>query len=314
MTVAENEAHIPVLLNEVLEGLAIKPDGIYLDGTFGRGGHAREVLDRLGPEGRLLAVDKDPEAVAVARQRFGDDARFSIERGSFVMLGQLATARGWQGKVSGILLDLGVSSPQLDTPERGFSFRSDGPLDMRMDPEQGISAAEWLASEDEGVIAQVLKEYGEERFAKRIAHAIVRTREESGPITTTRQLAEVVAKANPRWEKNKDPATRSFQAIRIYINRELDDLESALAQSVDLLAPGGRLAVISFHSLEDRRVKRFIRDQARGDELPLDLPVMASEVNARLRAVGKAIKPGKDELARNPRARSSVLRVAERLA
>lgn len=307
--------HQPVLLEEVLAALALRPDGIYLDGTFGRGGHAAAVLTRLGPEGRLLAVDKDPEAVAVAGERFGADARFEIERGSFTMLGQMVRERGWTGQVAGILLDLGVSSPQLDDAGRGFSFRSDGPLDMRMDPDSGVSAAEWLATAPEKEIAQVLKEYGEERFAGRIARAIVRTREaDPEALRTTRQLAEVVAKANPRWEKHKDPATRSFQAIRIFINRELDDLDGFLAQVPDLLAPGGRLAVISFHSLEDRRVKRFIRREERGPELPPDLPVTADQVPSRLRAVGRAVRAGKAECERNPRARSAVLRVAERPA
>ena len=307
--------HKPVLLQEVLEALAIRADGIYLDGTFGRGGHAAEVLRRLGPEGRLLAVDKDPLAVAVARERFSEDPRFAIERGSFAQLGQWVAARGWSGKVNGILLDLGVSSPQLDAAERGFSFRQDGPLDMRMDPEQGMSAADWLAQAQEEEIARVLKEYGEERFAKRIARAIVRSREESGPIVSTARLAEVVARANPAWEKGKDPATRSFQAIRIFINRELEDLEVFLEQCVAMLAPGGRLAVISFHSLEDRLVKRFIRQQERGDELPPDLPLRQSEMwQARLRSVGKAIRAGAQELEENVRARSAVLRVAEKPA
>lgn len=309
MTAAE---HTPVLLEEVLAALAIRPDGIYLDGTFGRGGHAAEILARLGPEGRLLAADKDPQAVAVARQRFGADPRFAIERGSFTGLAAWTAGRGWVGKVAGILLDLGVSSPQLDDAGRGFSFRWDGPLDMRMDPEHGMSAAEWLAQAEEGEIARVLKEYGEERFAKRIARALVRSRAEA-PITRTAQLRDIVAHANPAWEKGKDPATRSFQAIRIFINRELDDLDDFLAQSVDLLAPGGRLAVISFHSLEDRRVKQFIRRQMRGAELPPDLPVRETErPRPRLVAVGRKIVAGAEEVAANPRARSAVLRVAEK--
>jgi len=305
--------HRPVLLDEVLAALNIRPEGIYLDGTFGRGGHSAAILQQLNDNGRLLATDKDPQAVEVARQRFASDKRFSIVQGSFTMLGQEVEKRGWKGKVDGILLDLGVSSPQLDDPQRGFSFHRDGPLDMRMDPESGVSAAEWLATAKEAEIAQVLKEYGEERFAKRIARAIVQQREMS-PITTTGQLAKIVAEANPKWEKDKNPATRSFQAIRIFINSELDELEQTLAQSVDLLAPGGRLAVISFHSLEDRRVKRFIRDEARGGEFPPDLPVTEAQFNRRLRAVGKDIRAGQEELAVNPRARSAVLRVAERLA
>ncbi len=305
--------HHPVLLDEVLESLNIRPDGIYLDGTFGRGGHSAAILQRLSENGRLLAMDKDPEAVAVAQSRFAGDSRFSIVRGSYTMLEQEVEKRGWRGKVDGILLDLGVSSPQLDDPTRGFSFRHDGPLDMRMDPESGHSAAEWLAEAGEGEIAMVLKEYGEERFAKRIARAIVHERAQA-PITTTARLAKIVADANPKWEKDKHPATRSFQAIRIFINAELEELEQVLSQSVEMLAPGGRLALISFHSLEDRRVKRFIRDEARGGDFPPGLPVTDAQLNRRLRAVGKDIRAGKAELAVNPRARSAVLRVAERLS
>jgi 16S rRNA (cytosine1402-N4)-methyltransferase len=306
--------HHPVLLEEVLEALQIRADGIYLDGTFGRGGHSARMLAQLGENGRLLATDKDPQAIATAKQRFGDDSRFSIVRGSFTMLAAEAEQRGWHGKVDGILLDLGVSSPQLDDASRGFSFMNDGPLDMRMDPESGVSAAQWLATAKASEIAEVLKEYGEERFAKRIAGAIVKVREEPGALTTTAQLAKVVKEANPKWERDKHPATRSFQAIRIYINRELDDLDAFLEQAVELLAPGGRLAIISFHSLEDRRVKRFIREEARGDDFPPDLPVMDSQLNRRLKPVGKAIRAGKAELALNPRARSAVLRVAEKVA
>ncbi len=305
--------HRPVLLDEVLEALNIRPDGIYLDGTFGRGGHSAAILERLSENGRLLAMDKDPQAIAVAQSRFAGDSRFSIVRGSYTMLGQEIEQRGWKGRVDGILLDLGVSSPQLDDPSRGFSFRHDGPLDMRMDPDSGQSAAEWLAEASESDIAMVLKEYGEERFAKRIARAIVRERTQA-PITTTARLAKIVAEANPKWERDKHPATRSFQAIRIFINAELEELEQVLAQSVDVLAPGGRLAVISFHSLEDRRVKRFIRDEVRGGEFPPGLPVTDAQLNRRLRAVGKDIRAGEAELAVNPRSRSAVLRVAERLS
>jgi 16S rRNA (cytosine1402-N4)-methyltransferase len=305
--------HRPVLLEEALEALNIRPDGIYLDGTFGRGGHSAAILEHLNENGRLLAMDKDPQAIAVAQSRFGGDSRFSIVRGSYTMLGQEVEQRGWKGKVDGILLDLGVSSPQLDDPGRGFSFRHDGPLDMRMDPESGISAAEWLAEAGEAEIAQVLKEYGEERFARRIARAIVRERDQA-PIATTARLAKIVAEANPKWERDKHPATRSFQAIRIFINAELEELEQVLEQSVEMLAPGGRLALISFHSLEDRRVKRFIRDEARGGDFPAGLPVTEAQLRRRLRAVGKDIRAGEAELAQNPRARSAVLRVAERLA
>lgn len=305
--------HLPVLLQEAVEALAIRPDGIYLDGTFGRGGHSKSIMQQLGPEGRLLAVDKDPEAIRTAAELFGDDERFEIVRGSFTMLEQEVKQRGWTGKVNGILLDLGVSSPQLDDADRGFSFRADGPLDMRMDPDSGISAADWLAKASDGDIADALKEYGEERYAKRIARAIVDSREQDGPILTTGRLAKVVTAANPRWEKNKDPATRSFQGIRIYINRELDDLDDVLTQVLNILAPGGRLAVISFHSLEDRRVKQFMRREARGGEFPLDLPITQAEFNPNIRLVGKAVRASESELAINPRARSAVLRIAERM-
>ncbi len=305
--------HLPVLLEESVKALAIKPDGIYLDGTFGRGGHSKAILQQLGPDGRLLAVDKDPEAIRTAQVQFGDDGRFEIVRGSFTMLEQEVKQRGWTGKVNGILLDLGVSSPQLDDADRGFSFRADGPLDMRMDPESGISAADWLAEASDSDIAVVLKEYGEERYAKRIARAIVESRVQDGPILTTGRLAKVVTDANPRWEKNKDPATRSFQGIRIYINRELADLDDVLAQVLNILTPGGRLAVISFHSLEDRRVKQFMRREARGGEFPPDLPVTQAQFKPNIRLVGKAVRAGEAELAVNPRARSAVLRIAERM-
>ncbi|MCP5143014.1 MAG: 16S rRNA (cytosine(1402)-N(4))-methyltransferase RsmH [Chromatiales bacterium] len=313
MNQGDFSGHVPVLLHESVDALAVRPDGIYLDGTFGRGGHASEVLARLGPDGRLLAFDKDPQAVETALRRFGSDERFSIERGSFAMLARVADQRGLRGRVDGVLLDLGVSSPQFDQGERGFSFLRDGPLDMRMDPEVGESAADWLARAREADIAQVLRVFGEERFAKRIAGAIVRTRAES-PIRTTAQLAAIIAAAVPRHEPGKHPATRSFQAIRIHINKELDDLGEALVAALEVLRPGGRLAVISFHSLEDRIVKRFIRDEARGASHVPGMPVPEHMLRRRLRAVGKEIRPGDAELARNPRARSSVLRVAERLA
>lgn len=305
-------SHRPVLLDEVLAALAIRPGGIYVDGTFGRGGHARAILEQLDDSGRLLAFDKDPQAVAAAKQQFGDDHRFAIERGSFAMLGQRVQERGWMQEIDGVLLDLGVSSPQLDSPERGFSFRHDGALDMRMDPDQGQSAAQWLASAEEYDIRRVLRDYGEERFAKRIAHAIVQRRA-ANPITTTRQLAELIAGVIPVREKDKHPATRSFQAIRIYINAELEELKTALPVALEVLRPGGRLAVISFHSLEDRIVKRFFRDEARGDSFPPNLPVPQSALSPRLRVIGKAIRASEKELAENPRARSAVLRVAERL-
>ena len=306
--------HRPVLLDEVLDGLAIRADGIYLDGTFGRGGHSAALLARLGEQGRLLAMDKDPQAVDTARQRFASEPRFEIVQGSFTRLGDEVRQRGWLGRVDGIMLDLGVSSPQLDDPRRGFSFRGDGPLDMRMDPTSGRSAAEWLNSASDSDIARVLKDYGEERHAKRIARAIVKSRTEEGALLNTARLASVVAAANPSWERDKHPATRSFQAIRIFVNGELDELEQVLAMSLDILAAGGRLAVISFHSLEDRLVKRFIRDQVRGGDFPPGLPIRDAQLQRRLRAIGKDIRAGEAELAVNPRARSAVLRVAERLA
>ena len=313
---SEGFAHRPVLFDEVLQGLAIKPDGIYVDGTFGRGGHAGAILAQLGPQGRLLAIDKDPQAVATAEKRFGADPRFAIEQGSFTQLESLVQERGWQqskrGGVDGVLLDLGVSSPQLDDPSRGFSFRHDGDLDMRMDPNSGQSAAEWLATAEEYEIRRVLREYGEEKFAKRIARAIVSARSEN-PITSTAQLAALIADASPVHERGKDPATRSFQAIRIFINDELGDIKACLPQALNVLRPGGRLAVISFHSLEDRIVKRFLRDEARGDDFPPDLPVPQSALSPRIKLVGKAIRASEQEIAENPRARSAVLRIAERL-
>ncbi len=313
---SEDFTHRPVLFNEVFEALNIQPDGIYVDGTFGRGGHAGAILDRLGEKGRLLAVDKDPQAVAVAKERFGADARFEIRRGSFSQLRQLVQESGWvqAGGVDGVLLDLGVSSPQLDDPERGFSFRKDGDLDMRMDPDAGQSAAEWLAKAEEYDIRKVLFEYGEERFGKRIARNIVKQREEA-PLQTTAQLAALIREAIPAkyHEKGKDPATRSFQGIRIYINDELNDVKACLPQALDVLKPGGRLAVISFHSLEDRIVKRFMRKEARGDDFPPDLPVPQSALTPSIKLIGKPIRASEQEVANNPRARSAVLRVAERL-
>lgn len=310
---ADTHSHQSVLLEEALDALHISASGRYVDGTFGRGGHSGALLKRLGSEGVLLAIDRDPVAVAYGCQQFAGDERFTIEQGAFSMLGQLVERWGLMGQVDGILLDLGVSSPQLDTPERGFSFMSDGPLDMRMDPTAGKSAGQWLAEASEGEIVQVLKTYGEERFAKRIARAIVETCREA-PIATTGQLAAVIAGANPVKEPGRHPATRSFQAIRIFINRELDELKDCLRQSLEVLAPGGRLAVISFHSLEDRIVKRFIRDNARGDSFPRGVPVTQDQMRARLRSVGKAIHPSEEEIQANPRARSAVLRVAERLS
>lgn len=307
------DAHRPVLLEEALQALNIKPNGHYVDGTFGRGGHSGALVARLDQDGRLLALDKDPAAVAEAKRRYGEDTRFTIRQASFANLKQEVTTLGWLGQVDGILLDLGVSSPQLDDASRGFSFQKNGPLDMRMDPSQGPSVATWLAEAREQDIARVLKEFGEERFAKRIARAIVKARAENS-ITTTGQLAAIVAAAVPSREPGKDPATRSFQAIRIFINKELDDLKACLGQVLDVLKPGGRLVVISFHSLEDRLIKRFIREQEKGDSFPLDLPVTQIQLQPRLRAVGKPVRPNEDEIRANPRARSAIMRVAERLA
>ncbi|WP_255470211.1 16S rRNA (cytosine(1402)-N(4))-methyltransferase RsmH [Pseudoxanthomonas sp. z9] len=300
--------HLPVLYTQVMEGLQVKRDGTYLDGTFGRGGHARGVLERLGPGGRLLLMDKDPEAIAHAERTFADDARVAIRRGSFAGMAEWdATAAG----LDGVLLDLGVSSPQLDVAERGFSFGKDGPLDMRMDPESGESAAEWLARADEREIADVLWTYGEERMSRRIARAIV-ARRASQPFVRTADLAEVIASAMPRGKQDIHPATRSFQAIRIHINRELADLEAGLDAALARLKTGGRLAVISFHSLEDRIVKRFIAAHAKAPPANRRLPVQEAFVPT-LRMIGDAQKGTAEEIAGNPRARSAVLRVAEKL-
>jgi 16S rRNA (cytosine1402-N4)-methyltransferase len=298
------------MLEQAIEALAIRPDGIYIDGTFGRGGHSRRILEALGEDGRLLAFDKDEDAVLVAREQFGSDRRFSIFHGSFAELADVVAERGLQQRIDGLLLDLGVSSPQIDDPERGFSFLNDGPLDMRMNRSRGQSAAEWLADADEDDICTVLREYGEERFARRIARAIVARRQQT-PITGTRDLAELVAQACPVKEKHKHPATRTFQAIRIFINRELDDLQLCLRDSLDVLARGARLVVISFHSLEDRIVKRFMRDTAQGPKLPKGLPVRHTETQGRLRLVGKSRRASEAEVRDNPRARSAVLRIAE---
>jgi 16S rRNA (cytosine1402-N4)-methyltransferase len=306
-----NDLHRPVLLDEVLDALQIKQDGLYVDGTFGRGGHAAALLERLQGQGRLLAFDKDPEALTYAANRFPTESRLMMRRGSFRNLGSVVAELGWQGKVDGVLLDLGVSSPQLDDAARGFSFLNEGSLDMRMNPQEGVSAADWLAKASAEEIADVLWKYGEERCSRRIARAIV-SRRETDLICTTRQLAELIAAAVPGRERKKHPATRSFQAIRIFINHELEDLEAVLPQVVKALAPGGRLAVISFHSLEDRLVKRFIREEQRGPQLPPDLPVMPEAFTPRLRAVGKAIRASDSEVQANPRARSATLRVAER--
>ena len=304
--------HQTVLLREAVDALVTAPDGFYVDGTFGRGGHTRYLLERLGSAGRVLAVDKDPVACETAQALAASESRFQFYHGSFAELPQQLRRMGIK-EVDGILLDLGVSSPQLDDGERGFSFLQDGPLDMRMDTSRGETAAQWLSRAGEGDIAAVLKEYGEERFARRIAAAIVAAREES-PISSTGRLAQIVSEANPKWEKHKHPATRSFQAIRIKVNRELEDLQDLLSCALDMLRVGGRLVVISFHSLEDRLVKRYMRDMARGENFPPGLPVPDSALNRRMKLVGKAIKADSEELAANIRSRSAIMRVAEKIS
>lgn len=307
-----SDTHIPVLKREVLAALSIKPGGTYLDATLGRGGHAAAICEALGAAGRLVALDRDPQAVAVGREKFANDARVTVLHGEFAEMDALLSDADLNIMFDGILMDLGVSSPQLDQAERGFSFMRDGALDMRMDPSQGISAAQWLANVDQHDLVKVLFEYGEEKFARRIARSIVQVREEA-PITTTMQLAKIVEQAVPKKQQSKKhPATRTFQAIRIYINRELEQINDALPKAVRLLAEGGRLAVISFHSLEDRLVKRFIRHHSSAKLPPRQIPVSAADYLTPLTAIGKAIKPSQEETQQNPRARSSVLRVAQR--
>ena len=304
--------HEPVLVTEVLAGMALTRDGWYVDATYGRGGHSTEILARLGDQGRLLALDKDPEAVADGRKRLGADARFQIAHAGFEDLAAIAGA--WLGgrRAQGVLLDLGVSSPQLDTAERGFSFMRQGPLDMRMDPTKGVTAAEWLARASEAELTRVLRDYGEEPRSRKLAAALVSARAER-PIKTTEELAELVAQVASRGKARIHPATRVFQALRIAVNRELEALELALRASLDVLASGGRLVVISFHSLEDRIVKRFMAHEARGDERYAGLPDVPADAQPRLRLVGRLARPSAAEIARNARARSARLRVAERL-
>jgi len=304
-------SHETVLLQEAVAALAVD-GGVYVDGTFGRGGHSRLLLTRLASDGRLVVVDKDPQAIEQAEQLASEDARVIVCHASFADLKAQLQTLGLVGQVRGLLLDLGVSSPQLDDAERGFSFRSDGPLDMRMDPSQGESAADWIARVGETELANVLYRFGDERYSRRISRAILRAREQE-PLTRTLQLAEVVAQAHPAWERHKHPATRSFQAIRIYINNELGDLESLLADAVEILAPKGRLAVISFHSLEDRAVKHFMREAEQGPELPPGLPIPESAIDKSMKRIGKAIRPSAAETAVNQRSRSATLRVAEKL-
>jgi len=304
-------AHQAVLLEEAVDALMAATtelaDQVFVDGTFGRGGHSARILERLSPDDRLIAFDKDPEAARVAEEMAGADARLSFLRGSFAELERAGS------NLSGVFLDLGVSSPQLDDRARGFSFQLDGPLDMRMDPGSGMSAADFVNTASQQEMISIFRDYGEERYAKRIASAIVSARA-SEPLATTAQLARIVSEANPSWEKHKHPATRVFQAIRIHVNRELIDLECLLGKVIELLAVGGRLVVISFHSLEDRLVKQFMRNEARGKPVPRGVPVLDADRGRRLRLVGKPVKAGEAELAVNPRARSAIMRVAERIA
>lgn len=304
--------HLPVLSAEVLDALAIREQGVYLDATFGRGGHSREILSRLGSSGRLYAMDRDPEAIAVARELEDADPRFQVFYGPFSDIARFMGEAGVAGRIDGILFDLGVSSPQFDDPSRGFSFSHDGPLDMRMDNGTGQTAAEWLAHADEREIAMVLRRYGEEPRARRIAAAIAAFRG-GAALTRTGQLAEIVCSVVPRRPRAHHPATRTFQALRIFINRELDELRDALAATLDLLSSGGRLVVISFHSLEDRIVKRFMRDHARPDPVYAGLPDMPPSARPSLALVAKPSKAQSAEVESNPRSRSAILRVAERL-
>jgi len=303
--------HRPVLLNEVVEALAIKQNGVYFDGTFGRGGHTTEILKHLSENGQILAMDQDPQAIHTARKLFANEPRFNIVQENFADMEAFISSHGMLQQIDGILLDIGVSSPQLNDASRGFSFIKSGPLDMRMNPDVGQSAAEWLATVEEYDLTTVLMHFGEEKFARRIANAIVEMRKET-VINDTVQLANIIEAAIPVKSKHKHPATKSFQAIRIYINRELEVLELALNTSLKMLTVGGRLAVISFHSLEDRMVKRFFRKMTRGPQIPKDIPLLAVDLEQPYKLVGKAIKPTKQEIQENPRSRSSVLRVIER--
>lgn len=305
--------HQSVLLEQSVAALVGDRNGFYIDGTFGRGGHSRRILEELSEQGRLLVIDKDPEAIAIAEELAQQDSRVSVYHGSFEDLQKAIPDLHLKGQVAGVLLDLGVSSPQLDDPQRGFSFSKDGPLDMRMNTTTGTTAAAWLARAEEKTIADVLYQFGEERFSRRIARAIVRERELE-PIQTSMRLAEIIKEAHPKWEAHKHPATRSFQAIRIFINHELDDLRKALTEILEILAVGGRMVIISFHSLEDRLVKQFIQQQVKGGDFPVDLPITQDQLNPRLKAIGKAVKVSADEVSGNIRSRSAIMRVAEKIA
>lgn len=305
------EIHFSVLLQESLDGLDIQAGGVYIDGTFGRGGHSKQILNRLDSQGRLIAIDQDPQAIEYADKNFVDE-RFEIQYGSFEDIKAFCEARDLVGKIDGILLDLGVSSPQLDDSERGFSFMREGPLDMRMNPNAGLSAKEWLKEVDEKTLKLVLQNYGEERFSGRLAREI-KAASDRDELHTTIDLADLVKRVSPKTEKNKHPATRTFQAIRIAVNRELDVLKNVLEAAMQVLAPGGRLSVISFHSLEDRIVKVFIRDQSKIKDLFPDSPIQLEVIEPVLKKVGKPIFPSKEECQSNPRSRSAVLRIAEKL-
>lgn len=305
--------HTPVLLREVLAALDIRAGGRYVDATLGRGGHSAAILERVGPQGAVIAFDRDPAAIAAGRERFANDGRMTLVSSAFSRLGTVMAQMGLEGAIDGVLLDLGVSSPQLDDASRGFSFTHDGPLDMRMDITTGASAADFVAKASEHDIARVIRDFGEERFAKRIARAIVNARREA-PIVRTARLAEIVAQSIPKWEPGKHPATRTFQAIRIQVNQEFEEIRAALAGSLAVLAPQARLCVISFHSLEDSIVKRFMQQHSQEDPVYAGLPDVPAHARPKLQRIGKAIHPSEAEIAANPRSRSAVLRVAERVA
>ena len=305
--------HIPVMLNEAIQGLAINPDGIYIDATFGRGGHSSAILKQLSDKGKLIAIDQDKAAIESGKSKFNQEPRIELLHSPFSQIKSLSKQYGCYARVNGVLFDLGVSSPQLDDPERGFSFQKNGPLDMRMNQERGVTAEKWLSSASEKQIASILTNYGEERYAGRIARAIVSARQQV-KLNSTGLLAAIIKKVVPTYEKDKHPATRTFQAIRIYINRELDELNETLERVVEVLAPGGRLVIISFHSLEDRIVKRFIREEVKGDPFPSALPIGQGQLVPRLKLIAKKVKPSEQEIAANPRSRSAIMRIAEKLS